>query len=202
MNDPERPSRVRVDHLVGVRQPLADLVRDVERHGHGQPFALVAPPFEQRLQVDPVHVLHHDEVGVVGVPDVEHLDDVGVLQAQRQARLVEKHRHELLVLGQSREHPLDGDVLPEPLHRLGDALEDLGHAAGGHALGDAISAIRHESRRVSASERYRSCPIRAMTSAKRPTAPACRRGPCFSVLSDFSGLSVWAGVTGTAACRA
>jgi len=54
---------------------------------------------EQRLQIDAVHELHHDEVRVVDVTDVEHLHDVGVLKRQRKPGLVQEHRNELLVLG-------------------------------------------------------------------------------------------------------
>ena len=96
-----------------------------------------------RLEIHAVDELHDDEVGVVGVADVEDLDDVGVLEEQRQARLVQEHGDELRVLGQRGQDALDGDVLAEALQGLGDALEDLGHAAGGYLVRDSITAIRH-----------------------------------------------------------
>ena len=143
VDDPQRRLVLLVGQLVGVGDPFADLHDDVERVRDGDPLADPPAPVEDRLEVDAVDELHDDEVRVLGVPDVEHLHDVRVLERERQPRLVQEHGHELLVLGQRREDALDGDVLLEPAHRLGDATENLRHAAGGHPLGDAISVIRH-----------------------------------------------------------
>ena len=143
VDDPQRRVVLLIGELVRVGDPLANLHDDVERVRDRDPLADPAPPVEERLEVDAVDVLHDDEVRVLGVPDVEHLHDVRVLERERQPRLVQEHGHELLVLGQRRQDALDGDVLLEPAHRLGDATEHLRHATGGHPLGDAISVIRH-----------------------------------------------------------
>ena len=143
MHDAQRPARLRVEQLVGIGQALANFVDDVQGGRDGQALADASTPFEQALQIDAVHVLHDDEERVIRVADVEDLNDVSVLQRQGEPRLVEKHGHELLVLGQRRQDALDGDVLLEPLQRLRDPPKDLGHAARGYPLGDAISAIGH-----------------------------------------------------------
>jgi hypothetical protein len=109
--------------VVGVGQPLADLHDDVDGLPDGEHPADPAPPLQQLLQIHPVDELHHDEVRLVGVADVEHLDDVGVLEVQRQPRLVQEHGDELLVLRQRGQNALDGDVLAESLDGFGDALK-------------------------------------------------------------------------------
>ena len=80
--------------------------------------------------------------------DVEDLNDVGVLEEQRQPRLVQEHGDELLVLGQRGQDALDGDVLAEPLQGLGDALEDLRHSTGSNSLCDSITTIGHRAGRL------------------------------------------------------
>jgi hypothetical protein len=66
--------------------------------------------------------------------DVEDLDDVGVLEEQRQPRLVEEHRDEPRVGREVGEDALDRDRLAEALQGLGDALEHLGLAAAAESL--------------------------------------------------------------------
>src|SRR5262245_18137370 len=143
MDDAERFAGVGIQDVVRVPEPLGDLHDDVDDLADGQALADAAPPFEDRREVDALDVLHHDEIRLVGVADVEHLDDVGVLQVQRQPRLVEEHGHELLVLGQRGKDALDGDALPEALQGLGHALEDFGHTTRDYAFGDSIAALGH-----------------------------------------------------------
>src|SRR6185503_8417129 len=114
-----------------------DRVRDLD------PPPLLLLPLEERLEVAPIDVLHDEEVRVVVRPrDVEDLDDVRVLEEQRQPRLVEEHRDELLVLRQVRQDALDRDRLLEPLHRLRHAAKHLGHTTMVESLGDRI-AVAH-----------------------------------------------------------
>ncbi len=96
---------------------------------------------DDRLQIRPVHVLHHDEVGVVADADVEHLDAVRVGEVRAGARLVQEHPDELLLLGKVREHALDRDDLLEPLEARALGSIHLGHAARGDALDDAITLL-------------------------------------------------------------
>ena len=74
----------------------------------------------------------------VGVADVEDLDDVRVVEARGEPRLVEEHLDELLVLREVRQHALDRDVLLEPLNADRFAEIHLGHAARFQSLDDAI----------------------------------------------------------------
>ena len=140
VDDAERLVGLGVLELVGVLQRLAALDHHVDDRGGVEALALAALALDQPLQVAPVHELHHEEVRVVGrLRDVEDLDDVGVLQEQRQPRLVEEHADELLVLRQVRQDAFDRNRLLEALHRLGDAAEDLRHAAVIEAFRDRIS---------------------------------------------------------------
>ncbi len=115
MHDAQGTPGLWIDHFVGVGEALANLVHDIQRSRDGQPLADSSAPLDQALQVDAVHVLHDDEVRVFGMTDIEDLDDVRVLQRQRQPRLVQEHRDEFLVLGQRRQDALDRDVLLEAL---------------------------------------------------------------------------------------
>jgi hypothetical protein len=69
----------------------------------------------ERLAVDPLH----DEVeDLVLLAEVEDLGHVGVVDASRERGLVEEHLLELRVLGERRQHRLDGDGLLEPARAL------------------------------------------------------------------------------------
>ena len=90
------------------------------------------------LQVHAVHELHDEEVRVFAFADVEDRDDVRVVQARREPRLVQEHLDEALVLREVRQHALDRDALLEALHADGFAEVHLRHAAGFEALDDAV----------------------------------------------------------------
>ena len=68
---------------------------------------------DDRADVLAVDVLHRDEVRAVDLPDVEDLDDVGVRERRGDARLVEQHVDERLVLVHRRQDALDDDELLE-----------------------------------------------------------------------------------------
>ena len=130
MDDAERLVGLRVLERVRVLERLAALDHDVDRVGDLEPLVLLLLSLDECLEVAPVDELHDEEVRVVRrLRDVEDLDDVRVLEEQREPRLVEEHRDELLVLGEVRQDALDRDRLLEPLHRLGHAAKHLGHAA-------------------------------------------------------------------------
>jgi len=65
------------------------------------------------LEIHAVHELHHDEVRVLDVTDVEHLNDVGVVETRAQSRLIQEHPDELLVLREMGSNPLDRDEFLE-----------------------------------------------------------------------------------------
>ena len=60
---------------------------------------------------------------------------------RREARLVEEHRDEPLLLAEVRQDALDRDLLLEALDPGALGEEDLGHAARGEALDDAVSLL-------------------------------------------------------------
>ena len=64
--------------------------------------------------------------------DVEHLRDVGVVEARGDARLVEEHRLEAPLGGELLADRLDGDELLEPVLALQAPEPDRAHAAAGH----------------------------------------------------------------------
>jgi hypothetical protein len=65
-------------------------------------------------QIAALEVLEkREEVLVADPADLEHLGDVDVLQLDRDLRLVDEPRDELLVLGQARQHLLDHAQLLE-----------------------------------------------------------------------------------------
>ena len=70
-------------------------------------------------QVVPAQVLHRDEVLVLDGADVVDLDDVRMVERRGDTRLVEKHAHELRIVGPVAQDLLDDEVLLEALNRLG-----------------------------------------------------------------------------------
>ena len=92
----------------------------------------VSDPYscEQVAQGDPGQVFH-DEVGRVAVlPLVEDVDDVGVREASRRARLLDEALLELAVVGEVAVHDLDRDAALEA--QVGREVDGR-HAAPGDA---------------------------------------------------------------------
>ena len=83
----------------------------------------------ERAEVFSVHVLHRDEVLTVDLTDVEDLDDVRMRERCRDARLVEQHVDERLVLVHRRKDPFDDEELLESRDALLDREEQLRHAS-------------------------------------------------------------------------
>ena len=128
MHDVERRS-VQVALLVRVRERGADTEHDRERvlHrelGRGAPLHLA----HDGAQVLALNVLHRDEVGAVDHAEVEHLHDVRVRERRRDARLVEEHLDEPLILVHRGQDPLDDGELLEAADAALDRQEELGHA--------------------------------------------------------------------------
>ena len=60
-----------------------------------------------------VEVLHRDEVVLIDVTDLVRLNDVRMIQARRDACLVDEHRDELGLVGEVSTEPLDDSELAE-----------------------------------------------------------------------------------------
>jgi hypothetical protein len=102
--------------------------------GSGNGHALAPGALEQGGQVQAGHVLHRDEVGVLGVAQVEHLHDVRVRERDRDLGLVDEHLHELGVRRVLGQDALDDQHLLEAGHSVALGAVHLGHAAARDAL--------------------------------------------------------------------
>jgi len=128
---------------VGVVQPVGHVGHDAADHGDGQLLAAPGGHVEQVAQVLAGEVLHHQQQVLLVLVDVVDLDDVRVSQRGRQARLVEEHLHEALVLGQVRQDALDHHELLEAADALLGGQQHLGHASHRHAPGQSVTCERH-----------------------------------------------------------
>ena len=129
MHDAERLPEL-VGLAVRVVEPLGQLLHDVRRQPERQALAGLGGLLQQAQQVDALDVLHREEVRVADRAEVEHLDDVRVVEAERDLRLVDEHRDELAAPRVRGVDLLDHQGLGEPLRDLGAREEHLGHATG------------------------------------------------------------------------
>ncbi len=128
------PQAVRVGERVG------GLGRDVDGHVHGHRRVRVARRAEQAVDVRAVDELHRQEERTVVFAKIEHLHDVGVIEARCDLRFVDEHRHEIRVAGVLRQDALERDALAEPMRALPMRHEHLGHAARRQATFDGVRA--------------------------------------------------------------
>jgi hypothetical protein len=86
-----------------------------------------------------VQVLHDDEELPILGDDVQRRGDVGVLDARRQPRLVEQHRHERGIRGEVRVKPLDRHRPREPRGPEEAPEVDRRHAAAGELVAQRVA---------------------------------------------------------------
>ena len=144
VDDVER-NAVRIGELVGVREALADLERDVDG-GFDREVALVLlQVLDDGFEVRPVDELHDDEEGVVADADVEHLHAVRVRELRGEARLVEEHGDELLLRREVRQNALNRDLLAEALEAFALGAEHFGHTARLELFDNSVTllGVRH-----------------------------------------------------------
>jgi hypothetical protein len=126
----------------------------------------------------PFDVVHHQEVPVAVLAEVDDGDDVRVVQARRELRLVEEHVDELALVRQvlvhhlQREHPLKARL-------TGDARQvDLAHPSRGQ-LADGLVAAEVAQGGPGSAERFRMLALRHRLSmagaVSRILASALRR---------------------------
>ena len=89
----------------------------------------------QRLAL---HQLHHEEVLVAVVADLDDADDVGMIEQRGDARLVEEHADELRVGREVRQDALDDDQCAKSRHVAGQRQIDLRHAPCRQAADDLV----------------------------------------------------------------
>ncbi len=117
-----------VGEVVGVVEPGADPEDDPDRHAQRHRVAGPGRRLEQVPQIPAAHVLHRVVVVPGLLADVVDRDDVGVVEARGQARLVEEHAHVVGLHREVRQHPLDHHLLLEAGDALAARQVDLGHA--------------------------------------------------------------------------
>ena len=85
---------------------LHDTDGDIERHVLAPLAGLNAA---QRAQRFAVHVLEHEQDVALRCDDVDRGHDVRIPDTRGQARFLEQHLREVVVLNEVRQEPLDGD---------------------------------------------------------------------------------------------
>jgi hypothetical protein len=139
-----------VDHRRVLAERIDEVVRVVERvaaiahHHRGQPHRNERLPLGRHAQdlrdVLAGDVLHREVQIVILATEVEHLGDVRVRERGADARLLEEHLHEGVVLAEVRQDPLQRDELAELPRAGGEREKDLRHAANRQPLHDRVAA--------------------------------------------------------------
>jgi hypothetical protein len=123
------------------RRAPDDRAHDAERH-----VRLVAADVREQLpQILAVEVLHREEVLALRLADVVDLRDVRVVQARRDARLVEEHLDEALIARVLGLDPLEDHVALEAIETIGAREQHVRHPAGGEMLQDGVAPQPHGS---------------------------------------------------------
>ena len=141
---------VLAEELVRGVQPLGgvgdDAAGDLRRHRLPELLG-AAHHLAERLAVE---VLHGDPVRVLVLAELEDGRDVRVRDARRDARLVEEHVHERLVLDQVRVDALDRDPLLEAARPVHAREVHARHAADANLVDDAVAPEEVRPRRRTA----------------------------------------------------
>jgi hypothetical protein len=121
--------------VVDVIERLGDLVDDVDDHRQGQGDAVGLRVVEHVGEREAADVLHHDVVAALVLAEVEHLDDVAVIEGDADERLGGL----LGVAARLRAQHLEDDRLLEAGRALRGGEVDVAHAAAPEQLDDAVS---------------------------------------------------------------
>ena len=129
VNDPQR---LAVSSLgVGIVQGPAHLGAHVQRHLRRQRELRLAHPGDDLIEVPAINQLQHQVVPSLGMAEVQHLDDVAVVQAHGDVSLVHDHVLELRVGQQRRQDLLEHHPALEPLGAVLGGQENLRHPSVG-----------------------------------------------------------------------
>jgi len=107
---------------------------DLHRQDGGDVVGEAAALLQEVVQVDPLHVLHHDEHRAAFVVEVVHVDDVFVLQVRQAFGLALEPRHDIFLSSCAGFERFDRD---RPAQRFLDGAVHDRHAAGGDLFHDA-----------------------------------------------------------------
>ncbi len=124
--------------FVRVFETAQRLLADRDRQRARQEVADLDAAAAHREQVAPRDVLHGDEVLAALLADLDHLDDVGMLERTRDASLVEQHAHHARLLDVARLERLHHDVARLP--RMARQVQ-VGHSAGREVFDDLVIAV-------------------------------------------------------------
>ena len=130
-----------IGQLVRVGQAFTDPHANQARLFDGEGHVVLAAVLDDSLEIGAIHVLHDDEVGVVANADVEDLNAVRVGEVSADARLVQEHADELLLLGQVGKNALDGDDLLEALEAGALGAVDLRHSTSSDLLENFVALL-------------------------------------------------------------
>lgn len=155
MDDPERLPVLRGGLVRGV-EPEQHVDDDGERHrlrNRAPRAGCQRADVRERL---PGHVLHDQEEVALRGDDVDHRDDVRMVDPGDDPRLVDHHRDEVRVLRVLRVEPLDGDRPAEPGRGEHPPEVDRRHAARGDLVEDEVppEVARHPASVQDAPPRY------------------------------------------------
>jgi hypothetical protein len=87
-----------------------------------------------------MEVLHRNPIGVVILSKVEHLGDIGVVDARGDAGLVEEHVHELVIFDEMGMDALNGDPLLKATRAVHSSEMHARHAADADLVDNPIPA--------------------------------------------------------------
>ena len=113
-----------------------DAQADLRRQAH----AALRRAREEAPEGVALHVLHDDVVALLALADLEDGHDVRVVDARREARLLEEHLDELGLAREVRVQPLDGDEALEAADAR-EAREIHRRHPAGRQLGDQLEPI-------------------------------------------------------------
>ena len=114
--------------VVGVGEAGRGLMGDVGGDHRRDPLAAAGDRVEEAHQVDALDQLHRQVEVAVDLAEVEDLDDVGVVEAEGDLRLVDEHPRVLGLIGAVAADLLDHEALGEALTDGDRRRVDLGHA--------------------------------------------------------------------------
>jgi hypothetical protein len=124
---------------VGVGQRGSDLAADEQHRGWFEQATAPLDAFDDAAQIGAAHVLHDDEVVVVGGHQIDGVDDVLVVERRRQLGLAQEQVDELGLLHELGQELLEHDLLLEAAHPELLAEVDRAHPAFGQVVLDDVA---------------------------------------------------------------
>jgi hypothetical protein len=169
---------------VGVVQAAERLHEDVQPHREAQVVARVRVA-EDAVQWLPLEVLHGQEVAPTRVPNLERLNDVGMIEPSCEASLVQEHLDEVWILAELAFEHLDDEQLLKLCRRLdafGHGEIHVGHAAATDVADQTIPSehVRHRrffSRMSRVRVRHTEAQIVRACPRERTSGDGCRDRP-------------------------